>query len=977
MTPTVPHSLARRLSAAACAAGYAIGIPALLVRAAGWPLPRRLPSWSALTAAFSGGWRPDDRFVIAALAVIAWVVWAQIAAVTVSELRTIRSGLPGRTVPWSAWCRPVALRLAATLTVLVPLAPRAAVADPLPTRTAIVRPFTSGGGAPAVHLLEPEPGVAATQLATVVHIVRPGETLWDVARTQLGDPRRWREVFELNRDRLQPDGRRLHDADLLRPGWRLELPAPPSAPPNLPTAGGTASMTPDSAALSMPLECPGPPDRWSEPSDGGQPVITPAEPAPPVSAPTTNTVPTTPSPDGPPPQDAIPPAGLRLGIPAVALIGFPSLTGGVLLGYLGALRRDRERRRRRHHRFPAPTASRQAAERQVRAVARPDAGQWVDLALRHLAASLAEDGAPPAPTIRAVLAGEGGVEVLVSPPWPVAPGRFLPQDDGQIWRLDPALDLDELVALTTGAPAYVAGVVTVGETARGAVLVDLADAGSLVVEADRERADAIVAAMAAELAAAPWSENCDICLVGGALDLEALERVRTLPADGAAGELARLVGKPGTNGLADGARGEIPAALTIAVIAAGALPPDDLAGLVAAARPHSRLAVIAAAPGGGVAGRFRLVGCEDDTAMLYPLGLTVTPARPCTTATQLVELVAATATDADVPVDDDGDGAAVAVEQAEVPEPHHADHRAAGANADADAEAKADAVAETDADADPHVDVDDDADADTAVGEDASNAAAMAATDPVVEVRLLGPVEITWQHKTPKPQVGEFVSYLAVHPRSVTSDEARLALWPTTADDERFNERAPATFWALTTKARGALGDDRDGNSLLLRTANTLRLSPAVGCDWLEFQRHVAHARRHPGEAAMSLKAALTLVRGRPFQGSAFAWVEVERLDGVMEAAISDAAADLAETALESGDLATARFAVAQGLRGVPHAESLVRFAMRIAAAAGDRAGIERAWRDAQRIATDLDPLGTPEPETAQLYETLRRKEAS
>src|SRR5581483_9040188 len=162
------------------------------------------------------------------------------------------------------------------------------------------------------------------------------------------------------------------------------------------------------------------------------------------------------------------------------------------------------------------------------------------------------------------------------------------------------------------------------------------------------------------------------------------------------------------------------------------------------------------------------------------------------------------------------------------------------------------------------------------------------------------------------------------------------------------------------------LGDDREGNPLLIRKANKgLRLSPAVRCDWLEFQRLVTEGRHHPDVAAASLTAALGLVRGRPFHGSVFPWVEVERLDGVMEAAIGDAAADLAELAHESGDLATARFAVHQGLLGVPHAESLLRWAMRIAAAAGDRAGIERAWRDAQRIATELDPLGVPEPETA------------
>src|SRR5581483_5923223 len=222
MTPIVAPRPARRLPALLWAAGYGLGIPALLGRAAGWPLPRRLPTLSGIAAAFGGQWRPDDHFVISALAVIAWAVWAQIGAVTLSEVRTIRSGRPGRGVPWSTWCRPIALRLATTLAVLAPLAPRAAGATPLPIGRSAVQ-AVAVSSAPARSAQPPgiQPSVAPVQMATVVHIVRPDETLWDIARTQLGDPRRWRELFDLNRDRPQPDGRRLENQDLLRPGWRI------------------------------------------------------------------------------------------------------------------------------------------------------------------------------------------------------------------------------------------------------------------------------------------------------------------------------------------------------------------------------------------------------------------------------------------------------------------------------------------------------------------------------------------------------------------------------------------------------------------------------------------------------------------------------------------------------------------------------------------------------------------------------------
>jgi hypothetical protein len=45
---------------------------------------------------------------------------------------------------------------------------------------------------------------------------------------------------------------------------------------------------------------------------------------------------------------------------------------------------------------------------------------------------------------------------------------------------------------------------------------------------------------------------------------------------------------------------------------------------------------------------------------------------------------------------------------------------------------------------------------------------------------------------------------------------------------------------------------------------------------------------------------------------------------------------------------------------------------MRVCAATGDREGLDRALRDARRLAQLLDPTGEPEPETLALYDELR-----
>ncbi|MQA06705.1 MAG: LysM peptidoglycan-binding domain-containing protein, partial [Streptosporangiales bacterium] len=56
------------------------------------------------------------------------------------------------------------------------------------------------------------------------YTVTDGDTLRGIATRRLGDADRYREIARLNHGRAQPDGGRLTDPDLIRPGWRLLLP---------------------------------------------------------------------------------------------------------------------------------------------------------------------------------------------------------------------------------------------------------------------------------------------------------------------------------------------------------------------------------------------------------------------------------------------------------------------------------------------------------------------------------------------------------------------------------------------------------------------------------------------------------------------------------------------------------------------------------------------------------------------------------
>ena len=76
------------------------------------------------------------------------------------------------------------------------------------------------GGDNRITAVTPEP---EPEPATVT--VRRGDSLWKLARIHLGSGARWQEIFDLNRGRVQADGRSLSNPNLIQIGWVLELPS--------------------------------------------------------------------------------------------------------------------------------------------------------------------------------------------------------------------------------------------------------------------------------------------------------------------------------------------------------------------------------------------------------------------------------------------------------------------------------------------------------------------------------------------------------------------------------------------------------------------------------------------------------------------------------------------------------------------------------------------------------------------------------
>lgn len=458
-----------------------VGIPVGLVLWQGAPpFPTGLPSRDDLTQPLT-----FDALVIVLLVVV-WLAWLQFTiCVVVEAISLLRGGVLPRPVPLSGRSQALARALVGTVLVGASVIGTggAASADDagrqqreatsaIATPDGQGRPMENvapdGFTAPALFTETKEKlaevaDAAGASLGRKVVTVKPPEgryhhNLWDIAEEHLGDGRRWKEIFELNKGRPQPDGGELVIGRLIQPGWVLVLP--------------DDAVGADRVDRVEQAERAG--DRHEAANDDRRERM----PAVEVAEERADAVEAT--------YDGL--AGDLLG-------------GGLLAASLaGAI--AAERRRRRGADLSAADLDTEVA---LLVGADLDRAERVDRALRRLAVTAPAEGIA-LPPVYALTVDDAEIELRIAPAAPRPPAPWIALKEGRRWRLD--RESAEVDQGPLGNAPY-PGLVCIGRDDAGAdVLIDLeAVGGPASVSGADAVAREVVSALAVQLVTSPWSDD--------------------------------------------------------------------------------------------------------------------------------------------------------------------------------------------------------------------------------------------------------------------------------------------------------------------------------------------------------------------------------------------------------------------------------------------------------------------------------------
>lgn len=472
------------------------GMPALLIAAAPIGLPTVEWSLPGLATALLS---PDDgRLMLTLIKIVGWIAWAVLTIAIVIEIVAALRGRPAPTLRGLVMPQRLAQRLVSSAAILM-LTAGGTVGS---AATALADGSTSTAAA-TTPSAAPEP-VAVHQHAprakTVV--VHRGDTLSGIALRETGHADRYRALFAASRHTVQPGGRHLSDPDLILPGWRITIPA----------AGAPKRHTPKHEQAPQHHSAPAP--QHTQQVSAPTQKAAPPQPAAPTRAPAQDSAPHT----VPVEVQEISPAWLLSGLAGA---------GALLAGAMWLVWQRRRAGQRRLRRPGRSIVAHPVALAPVEKTLMREGGLtsqlvvFLDEILRRLAAATWAKSSQ-VPVLVGVDVTEETLTLRLAESFALsAPWQQLDRD-GQLWRVERGVDIDELGPLEADSAPPWPQLVTLGQDQAGWRVVNLEALGVVSITGDQVYGADLARYLAAELAFAPWARDVEIDCVEVCAELEGM-----------------------------------------------------------------------------------------------------------------------------------------------------------------------------------------------------------------------------------------------------------------------------------------------------------------------------------------------------------------------------------------------------------------------------------------------------------------------
>ncbi len=209
------------------------------------------------------------------------------------------------------------------------------------------------------------------------------------------------------------------------------------------------------------------------------------------------------------------------------------------------------------------------------------------------------------------------------------------------------------------------------------------------------------------------------------------------------------------------------------------------------------------------------------------------------------------------------------------------------------------------------------------------------------------------------------VAYLATRGGEVPTDELMDAVWNGEAIERK-------TLHNHLSNIRAKIGDRLPPIS---KSTAMLHLDGYVLTD-LQLLRHLYEQaqRASSGEAMQLLRQGLDLVGGTPFNDRHYDWSQMGQHRAEADGLIERVGLTLVDLTVEAGDYDAARAAIISGLRGVPMSEALYRARMYVEAASGDLHAVKKAYTELTHLLDNMIAGFEPSDDTTVLFENLTNR---